>query len=102
MPSTTERREMRERTEVLLDKASVVLTDEERKNIEIVDYGLDSLAEVSTEIVVYVNDERYCAKELVLTRTRLAPNTAIHLRGLSGQAGDFPMSLGRGLSLCRG
>lgn len=73
MVSTAERDEMRERTEAMLSEAGVVLTEAEREDIEVVDYGLGSLEEVGTEIVVYVNTERYCAKELVLTPNQTCP-----------------------------
>ncbi len=73
MASTSERREAREQTKTLLDEAGVVLTDEERAVIEIVDYGLDRLEEVGTEIITYVNNERYCAKELVLFPNQTCP-----------------------------
>ena len=62
-----------ERTVEMLDRAGVVLTPAEREEIEIVDYGLGDLETVGTEIVVYVNDERYCAKELVLFPDQTCP-----------------------------
>lgn len=68
-----EREHARERTVEMLERAGVVLTDEEREEIEIVDYGLGDLETVGTEIVVYVNDERYCAKELVLFEDQTCP-----------------------------
>lgn len=71
--SIDDRAEMRDRTEAMLAETGVVLTEEERENIEVVDYGLDNLATVGTEIVVYVNTERYCAKELVLTPNQTCP-----------------------------
>jgi D-lyxose ketol-isomerase len=49
-----------------LDKAKIVLTAEEKGNIEVVDFGLNDCDNVGLEIVVYVNTERCCAKELVL------------------------------------
>lgn len=73
MTSASERHDARDRTETLLEKAGVVLTDEERETIEIVDYGLDRLEEIGTEIITYVNTERYCAKELVLFPNQTCP-----------------------------
>jgi D-lyxose ketol-isomerase len=73
MVSEAERERASERTVELLDAAGVVLTDEERDGIEVVTYGFDDLDEVGTEIVVYVNDERYCAKELVLFPGQTCP-----------------------------
>jgi D-lyxose ketol-isomerase len=54
------------KTKAYLDKAGIVLTAAEAKNIEVVDFGLGRVQEIGLEIVVYVNTERCCAKELVL------------------------------------
>lgn len=58
--------EARERAAAMLDAAGIVLTPAEREQIEIADFGLGRLDEVGLQIVVYVNTERVCAKELVL------------------------------------
>jgi D-lyxose ketol-isomerase len=58
--------EARERAAVMLDEAGIVLTPLERKQIEIADFGLGRLDEIGLQIVVYVNTDRVCAKELVL------------------------------------
>jgi D-lyxose ketol-isomerase len=58
--------EARERAAAMLDEAGIVLTPSERDQIEIADFGLGRLDEVGLQIVVYVNTERVCAKELVL------------------------------------
>lgn len=73
MDSNLDRATAVERTVEMLSNASVVLTNEEREEIEVVDYGFDDLETVGTEIVVYVNDERYCAKELVLFPDQTCP-----------------------------
>jgi D-lyxose ketol-isomerase len=56
----------RERAADMLADAGVVLRRDEREAIEVVDFGLGRLEELGLQIVVYVNTERYCAKELVL------------------------------------
>lgn len=56
----------RERAAAILDAAGLTLTPAERENIEVVDFGLNVLEEVGLQIVVYVNTERVCAKEIVL------------------------------------
>ncbi len=58
--------EARERAVAMLDDAGIVLTPAERENIEIADFGLGRLGEIGLQIVVYVNTDRVCAKELVL------------------------------------
>lgn len=49
-----------------LAAAGVVLTDAERMAIEVADFGLGRLREIGLMLLVYVNTDRYCAKELVL------------------------------------
>ena len=58
--------EARERAAAMLDEAGIVLTPNEREGIEIADFGLGQLDEIGLQIVVYVNTDRVCAKELVL------------------------------------
>src|SRR5262245_58904679 len=56
----------RARTAAMLALAGVALTEQERVAIEVADFGLAELERTGLEIVVYVNTDRYCAKELVL------------------------------------
>jgi D-lyxose ketol-isomerase len=56
----------RDRAAEMLAAAGLVITPTERAAIEVVDFGLGDLEHLGTEIVVYVNTERVCAKELVL------------------------------------
>src|SRR5690349_18450157 len=56
----------RARARAMLDAAGFVLTEAEAEAIEVVDLGLGRLEETGLQIVVYVNNDRYCAKELVL------------------------------------
>ena len=58
--------EARKRAAAELEDAGIVLTPEERAGIEVTDFGLGRLEEQGLQIVVYVNTERVCAKELVL------------------------------------
>ena len=58
--------EARERAAAMLDEAGIVLTPRERESIEIADFGLGRLEEIGLQIVVYVNTDRVCAKELVM------------------------------------
>ena len=58
--------EARERAAAMLVEAGIVLTPHEREQIEIADFGLGRLDEIGLQIVVYVNTDRVCAKELVL------------------------------------
>jgi D-lyxose ketol-isomerase len=58
--------EARERAASMLAEAGIVLTPLEREQIEVADFGLGRLDDVGLQIVVYVNTDRVCAKELVL------------------------------------
>jgi len=50
----------------LYERAGIVLTPEEKKAIEVADFGLSDLKNLGLEIVVYVNTKRICAKELAM------------------------------------
>jgi D-lyxose ketol-isomerase len=63
----------RERAAAMLDAAGVVLTAAERDAIEVADFGLSQLDEIGLEVVVYVNTDRVCAKELVLFPRQTCP-----------------------------
>jgi D-lyxose ketol-isomerase len=67
------RGEARERAAAMLDEAGIVLTPREREEIEIADFGLGRLEEIGLQIVVYVNTDRVCAKELVLFPHQCCP-----------------------------
>jgi D-lyxose ketol-isomerase len=53
--------------------AGIALTDEERGQIEVADFGLGNLRETGLMLLVYVNTDRYCAKELVLYPHQMCP-----------------------------
>jgi D-lyxose ketol-isomerase len=65
--------EARKRTAVMLASAGIVLTADERDEIEVADFGLGKLEEVGLQLVVYINTERVCAKELVLFPGQTCP-----------------------------
>lgn len=55
------------------EKAGIVISSVEKENIEVADFGLNNLYEIGLEILVYVNTERCCAKELVLFPNQICP-----------------------------
>jgi D-lyxose ketol-isomerase len=63
----------RERAAAVLAGAGIALTESERDAIEVADFGLSRLEETGLEVVVYVNTERVCAKELVMLPRQLCP-----------------------------
>lgn len=56
-----------------LAEARIALTESEIKNIEICDYDLGRYDEIGTAIVIYVNTERCCSKEMILKPFQLCP-----------------------------
>ncbi len=56
-----------------LDRAGIVLTPEEAANIEIADLGLGEYEQTGLALVVYINTERVCAKELILMLGQTCP-----------------------------
>jgi D-lyxose ketol-isomerase len=63
----------RQRAAAMLADAGIVLTPAEREGIEVADFGLGELERCGLQIVVYVNTERVCAKELVLFPGQACP-----------------------------
>jgi D-lyxose ketol-isomerase len=62
-----------ERAAAMLAEAGIVLTPAERDSIEIADFGLGRFEEIGLAVLVYVNTERVCAKELVLLPGQTCP-----------------------------
>ncbi len=56
-----------------LESAGIVLSPEEKAGIEIADFGLGEFSRIGLALVVYVNNGRYCAKELVLQPGQICP-----------------------------
>lgn len=57
----------------VFEKAGIVITPEERGRIEVADFGLGMLGEVGLQLLVYINTERCCAKEMVLKPFQTCP-----------------------------
>jgi D-lyxose ketol-isomerase len=76
---------LRDKTAKILADAGIELTDEEKTNIEIADFGLEDIENIGLEVVVYENNDRYCAKELVLLPRQICPEHRHPPRG-----GDNP------------
>jgi len=61
------------RAAAMLRKARIAVTPEEREAMEVADLGLGDLEHIGLELVVYENNDRYCAKELVLFPRQTCP-----------------------------
>lgn len=57
----------------LLHKARIAVTREEIETMEVTDLGLGDIKHIGIEIIVYENNDRYCAKELVLLPRQICP-----------------------------
>jgi D-lyxose ketol-isomerase len=57
----------------IFQKASIVLTSEEEQQIEIADFGLGQFEQIGLGVLVYVNTERCCAKELAMWPHQTCP-----------------------------
>ncbi len=57
----------------IYEAAGIALTDIEKKNIEIADFGLNDLDNTCLTLVTYVNTDRCCAKEMVLLPGQTCP-----------------------------
>jgi len=62
-----------ERAAQMLAQAGITITAEERQIIEVAEFGLGELEKTGLELVVYVNTDRYCAKELILFPRQTCP-----------------------------
>jgi D-lyxose ketol-isomerase len=71
--SQEEQRRAREYALEQLRASGVVVRDDEIDRIEVADFGLGQLAETGLLLLVYVNTDRYCAKELVLFPGQMCP-----------------------------
>src|SRR5678815_4838424 len=57
----------------LFRKAGIFITEAEKAQIETADFGLDRFAETGLGVLVYVNTDRCCAKELAMWPRQTCP-----------------------------
>lgn len=55
------------------DRARIVLTETEKANVEVADFGLGDLEHVGLILTTYINTSRICAKEMVLFPGQACP-----------------------------
>lgn len=77
-------RKARENALELYRKAGIVLNEREKTRLEFCDYGLGDFDRIGTEILIYVNTKRVCAKEMALTPNQICPE---HIHP---PLGDYP------------
>ncbi len=55
------------------EETAIVLSSQEKENMEIADLGLNDFKRTGVVLVVYINNSRYCAKEIVLFPHQTCP-----------------------------
>lgn len=65
--------ERRDYVEALFKKAGIAVTDAEKAQIETADFGLNEFEKTGLGVLVYVNTERCCAKELAMWPRQTCP-----------------------------
>jgi D-lyxose ketol-isomerase len=62
-----------QQSQELFHKAGIILTETETNQIEIADFGLGEFEKTGLGVLVYVNTERVCAKELAMLPHQTCP-----------------------------
>lgn len=84
------------RTVECFNQAGIILTDEEIGKIEIADFGLNRLELEGLELITYVNNNDYCAKELVLFPSQTCPeHKHPHIQQQTGKTETFRCRKGK-------
>ena len=76
--------ELQTKVALLCEQAGIVLNSAEKESIEVVDEGLGDPEQTGLQIVMYINTDRVCAKEIILLPHQTCPehkhpSTAQHL-----------------------
>ena len=64
---------IRQRADEVLQAAGIVLTASEKERIEVADFGLGEFDTSGLTLFIYINNDAYCAKELVLFPNQTCP-----------------------------
>jgi D-lyxose ketol-isomerase len=65
--------ERRRQVAGMFARIGIVLTPKEKEEVEIADFGLGSFAQTGLGVLVYVNTDRVCAKELAMLPGQTCP-----------------------------
>lgn len=103
MQTRDQQERARKRAAGMVANAGIVLTAEEQMEMEIVDFGLGELERTGLELVVYVNTDRYCAKELALFPRQTCPeHRHPQVEGVPGKMETFRCRWGKVLLYVEG
>lgn len=93
------RTEIRKQIDTALEyynKAGIILTDAEKENIEVADFGLGKVNEVGLQLLTYINTQRVCAKEMVLLPYQTCPeHMHVPTNGIEGKEETFRCRYGK-------
>lgn len=77
-------------------KAGIALTDKEKESIEVIDFNQGRVKEFGLQLLVYVNTERVCAKEMVLIPGQTcAEHWHVPTNGMPGKEETFRCRYGQ-------
>lgn len=62
-----------EQVNELFKSSGMIFSKEELKNIEYADFGLGQIEIEGLNLIIYINNDRYCAKEMVLIPNQVCP-----------------------------
>ena len=81
---------IRERAAEFYKNADIVITEAEKANIEVADFGLNDIENTGLQLITYINTDRVCAKEMVLFPGQTCPEH-LHpsLDGVPGKEETF-------------
>lgn len=86
----------RNRTLEYFEKARIVLTGQEKRRIEVSDFGLRNQEQIGLQLIEYANTERCCAKDLVLFPGQTCPeHRHPSANGIPGKEETFRCRMGR-------
>ncbi len=78
------------------EKAGIALTEKEKQSIEVIDFNQGKVKEFGLQLLVYVNTERVCAKEMVLIPGQTcAEHWHIPTNGMPGKEETFRCRYGQ-------
>ncbi len=78
------------------ERAGIVISEEEKSRIEVVDFGLDIVEKMGLQLLTYVNTERVCAKEMVLLPYQTcAEHMHVPTNGMPGKEETFRCRYGK-------
>lgn len=87
------RKEYDEQVKISLEyfqKANIILTEKEKQSIEVIDFNKGMVKEFGLQLLVYVNTDRVCAKEMVLLPGQTcAEHWHVPTNGMEGKEETF-------------